>query len=178
MPTTSAGLLLYRIRDGRLEVLIGHMGGPFWSKKDEAAWSIPKGEYTSGDPVAAARREFEEEMGHVPPTDELEELGTFRQAGGKLVRIWAGEGDLDARTCRSNTFELEWPPRSGRLIEVPEIDRAEWVDPALARFRLVRGQVAALDELLARVRARCPDVADGGGPPASPSGGGPAPHRI
>ncbi len=160
MPPTSAGILLYRVRNDVLHVLIGHMGGPFWAGKDAAAWSVPKGEYRDGDPLDAARREFEEELGQPLPEVELEDLGEFRQGSGKVVRIWAGEGDLDASRCRSNTFPLEWPRRSGTFIEVPEIDRAEWVELARARSRLVRGQVPALDELLRRVRARRPAVTD------------------
>ena len=129
MPTTSAGILLYRIRDGVVQVLIGHMGGPFWASKDAAAWSVPKGEYDEEDPLATARREFEEELGQPPPDVELEDLGAFRQAGGKVVRIWAGQGDFDASAVVSNTFELEWPRGSGRIIEVPEIDRRRMGGP-------------------------------------------------
>ena len=161
MPPTSAGLLLYRVRSGVIEVLIGHMGGPHWAGKDAAAWSIPKGEYTDDEPLRAARREFEEEMGQPVPTDDLCDLGSFRQGSRKVVRVWAGEGDLDTERCSSNTFQLEWPRGSGRLIEVPEIDRAEWVDVDRARERLVRGQVAALDELVRRVRAATPGVSEG-----------------
>lgn len=163
MPTTSAGLLLYRVTDGVLQVLIGHMGGPFWETKEAAAWSIPKGECPDSDLLATARREFEEELGCPAPSSGFEELGRFRQSSGKVVWIWAAEGDLDASQCRSNTFELEWPRRSGRIIEVPEIDRAEWTDVALARTRLVRGQVAALDEIVHRVRVRRPEVSEGVG---------------
>ncbi|HLH28208.1 MAG TPA: NUDIX domain-containing protein [Acidimicrobiales bacterium] len=164
MPVASSGLLLYRVRRGVLQVLIGHMGGPFWAGKQAAAWSIPKGEDDGGDPLATARREFEEELGQPVPTDDLEDLGTFRQSAGKVVRVFAGAGDLDASACRSNTVEVQWPPRSGRTIEVPEIDRAEWVDAADARDLLVRGQVAALEELLERVRSRHPGVSEGGAP--------------
>jgi predicted NUDIX family NTP pyrophosphohydrolase len=136
------------VRDGRLEVLIGHMGGPFWAKKDEHAWSIPKGEYGEGeDPLAAARREFEEETGTAPPDGPALELGEIRQSGGKRVVAWAVEGDLDPATVRSNTFTLEWPPRSGQLREFPEIDRAEWFDAATARRKLVKGQVGLVDAL-------------------------------
>ncbi len=168
MPTTSAGLLLYRVQDSVLQVLIGHMGGPFWARKDDAAWSIPKGECTDSDLLATARREFEEELGCAAPTAGLEELGAFRQASGKVVWIWVAEGDLDASQCRSNTFELEWPRGSGRVIEVPEIDRAEWVDVARARSRLVRGQVVALDELVRKVRVNRPEVSEGVGVEAAP----------
>lgn len=162
--TTSAGLLLYRVRDGILQVLIGHMGGPYWVGKDAGAWSVPKGEYTDEDPLAVARREFEEELGQPAPAGELDDLGEFRQSSGKRVQLWAAEGDLDADRCRSNTVEIEWPPRSGRSVVVPEIDRAEWVDVSTARSRLVRGQVTALDVLLERVRAVRPGIGEGSTP--------------
>jgi predicted NUDIX family NTP pyrophosphohydrolase len=134
-PTRSAGLLLHRFRDGQPEVLIAHMGGPFWAKKDERAWSIPKGEYDDSDeePLAAARREFEEELGSPPPDGNAIPLGEVKQSSGKLVVAWAVEGDFDPTKIESNTFTTEWPPRSGRTAEFPEIDRAEWVDLATAR---------------------------------------------
>jgi predicted NUDIX family NTP pyrophosphohydrolase len=144
----SAGLLLYRVRDGAPEVLLGHMGGPFWARKDERAWSIPKGEYGDDeDPLAAARREFVEETGSPPPDGEAVPLGEVRQSGGKRVVAWALEGDLDPATVRSNTFVMEWPPRSGRQQEFPEIDRAAWFDLDAARRKVVKGQVALLDAL-------------------------------
>jgi predicted NUDIX family NTP pyrophosphohydrolase len=149
MPTRSAGILLHRGgADGR-EVLLVHPGGPFWAKRDDGAWSIPKGEYDPDeDPRLAARREFEEELGSALPGDaELRELGEVRQKNGKLVVAWAVEGDLDATAARSNTFELEWPPRSGRRQEFPEIDRAEWFAVARAREKLLPAQVAFLDRL-------------------------------
>jgi predicted NUDIX family NTP pyrophosphohydrolase len=149
MPTRSAGILLHRGgADGR-EVLLVHPGGPFWAKRDDGAWSIPKGEYDPDeDPRLAARREFEEELGSALPGDaELRELGEVRQKNGKLVVAWAVEGDLDATAARSNTFELEWPPRSGRRQEFPEIDRAEWFAVARARAKLLPAQVAFLDRL-------------------------------
>jgi predicted NUDIX family NTP pyrophosphohydrolase len=149
MPTRSAGILLHRRgADGR-EVLLVHPGGPFWAKRDDGAWSIPKGEYGDGeDPRAAARREFAEELGSPLPDDApLVELGEIRQRNGKLVVAWAAEGDLDATAARSNTFEMEWPPRSGRRQEFPEIDRAEWFPFALAREKLIPAQVAFLDRL-------------------------------
>jgi predicted NUDIX family NTP pyrophosphohydrolase len=149
---TSAGVLLYRWRPGGVEVLIGHMGGPFWARKDDGAWSIPKGEYGDGEePLAVARREFEEELGSPVPADELVPLGEVRQSGGKRLTVWAAEGDLDAAACRSNTFELEWPPRSGRVQEFPEIDRAAWLPVDEARAKLVKAQVAFLDRLLERL---------------------------
>jgi predicted NUDIX family NTP pyrophosphohydrolase len=149
MAKRSAGVLLYRNgRDGR-EVLLVHPGGPFWAKRDAGAWSIPKGEYADGeDPRAAARREFEEELGSALPAGApLRELGEVRQKNGKLVVAWAAEGDFDASAARSNTFEMEWPPRSGRRQEFPEIDRAEWFPLAQAREKLLPAQAAFLDRL-------------------------------
>src|SRR5579875_574675 len=128
------------------------MGGPFWIGKDDGAWSIPKGEYgPDEDPLTAARREFLEEMGTPPPPGPAEPLGEVRQAGGKLVSVWSVHGDFDTARLRSNTFPLEWPPRSGKVQEFPEIDRAEWFDVETARRKLVRGQVPFLDVLLQRV---------------------------
>jgi predicted NUDIX family NTP pyrophosphohydrolase len=154
MPRTSAGLLLYRRRDPAVEVLIGHMGGPFWARKDDAAWSIPKGEYGPGEePFAVALREFEEELGTPVPADDFVPLGEVKQAGGKVLTVWAAEGNLDATAAHSNTFSLEWPPRSGRIQEFPEIDRAAWLPVDQARAKLVRGQVPLLDRLLAALDA-------------------------
>ncbi|MCW2658686.1 MAG: hydrolase [Jatrophihabitans sp.] len=149
----SAGLLLYRRTDPQVEVLLGHMGGPFWAKKDVGAWSIPKGEYADDeDPLAAARREFEEELGTAPPDEAAyQPLGDVRQRGGKVVTVWAVEGDLDASTIVSNTFEMEWPPKSGRRQAFPEIDRADWFDLASARPKVVGGQVEFLDRLSAKL---------------------------
>jgi predicted NUDIX family NTP pyrophosphohydrolase len=152
MPKQSAGILLYRALTGAPEVLLVHPGGPFWEKKDLGAWSIPKGEYEQGeDPRACALREFEEELGALPPADALSELGTTRQAGGKLVTAWATEGDLDAAGVRSNTFTLEWPPRSGVMREFPEIDRAQWFPLAEAQRRINPAQVAFLERLCERL---------------------------
>jgi predicted NUDIX family NTP pyrophosphohydrolase len=149
VPKLSAGLLLYRHNDGVVEVLIAHPGGPFWARKDDGAWSIPKGEHgPDEEPEAVARREFEEELGSPVPAAELVPLGQVR-AGGKLLTVWAAEGDLDAAACVSNTFELEWPPRSGRVQEFPEIDRAAWFGVEEARAKLVKGQLPFLDRLLA-----------------------------
>lgn len=148
MSKRSAGLLLYRVRDDRLEVFLAHMGGPFWARKDEGAWSIVKGEYEDvEDPFAAARREFFEETGAEPPAGRTLELGEVRQASGKRVVAWAIEGDFDPASVRSNTFTLEWPPRSGQMREFPEVDRAEWFDTATARRKLVKAQVAFIDAL-------------------------------
>jgi predicted NUDIX family NTP pyrophosphohydrolase len=150
--TTSAGVLLYRVSAERgCEVLLGHMGGPFWARKDDGAWSIPKGEYGPGDdPLACARREFEEELGSPVPAAELVPLGEVR-ASGKVLTVWCAEGDLDAAACRSNTFTLEWPPRSGRLQEFPEMDRAAWFPLAEARAKVVKGQLPYLDRLQDRL---------------------------
>ena len=151
----SAGLLLYRVRDGEPEVLLGHMGGPFWARKDERAWSIPKGEYGDDeDALAAARREFAEETGSAPPEGEALALGEVRQSGGKRVVAWALAGDLDPATVRSNTFVMEWPPRSGRQQEFPEIDRAEWFGLGTARSKVVKGQVPLLDALEQKLSLR------------------------
>jgi predicted NUDIX family NTP pyrophosphohydrolase len=148
MPKTSAALLLYRHGTDGLEVLIAHMGGPFWARKDAGAWSIPKGEYTDEEPLAAARREFAEEMGSPPPGGEPVALGTVKQSGGKSVTTFAVEGDFDLAGFRSNTFELEWPRGSGRTQEFPEVDRAAWVPVAVAREKLVKGQVPVVDALV------------------------------
>lgn len=150
MPRRSAGLLVFRRRAGTLEVLLVHPGGPYWSSKDDGAWSVPKGEHGEGDdPTACARREFEEELGHPPPAGDLIDLGEVRQAGGKVVRCLAVEGDLEVSSIRSNTFEMEWPPRSGRRQEFPEVDRADWFDVGEARRKLVGAQGELLERLVA-----------------------------
>jgi predicted NUDIX family NTP pyrophosphohydrolase len=144
----SAGILLYRRQGAGLEVLLVHPGGPLWASRDDGAWSIPKGEYPDGeDPLHAARREFEEELGSAPPAGEAVDLGEIRQKSGKRVRGWALAGDLDATRITSNTFELEWPPRSGRRLEVPEVDRAEWFALVAAREKINPAQVVLLDRL-------------------------------
>lgn len=149
MPKRSAGLLLYRPRGGSIEVLVVHPGGPFWARRDLGAWSIPKGEYEPGDdPLRAALREFEEETGQSPPTEQLIDLGSVTQRGGKVITAWAARGDLDPETVRSNAFTMEWPPRSGNLREFPEIDRAAWFDPPTARQKLVSAQAELVDRLL------------------------------
>ena len=148
MSASSAGLLPYRVKDGRTEVLIGHMGGPIWSRRDGRAWSIVKGELQPGEEaLEAARREFAEETGTPAPEGPLLELGEVRQAGGKRVLDWALAAELDASALRSNTFELEWPPRSGQMREFPELDRFEWCGLPLARERLVKAQAELLDRL-------------------------------
>ena len=151
----SAGLLVYRRGvNNELQVLIAHMGGPLWAKKDSRAWSIPKGEYLDDeDSLAAARREFEEEMGSPPPSGDVIDLGEQRQPSGKIIVTYAVEGDFDLTSFRSNTFAMEWPPRSGRVQEFPEMDRAEWMTTERAAEKLVKGQVPILAELGARVTA-------------------------
>jgi predicted NUDIX family NTP pyrophosphohydrolase len=148
----SAGIVLYRAGAAGLEVLLVHPGGPFWAKKDLGAWSIPKGEYEPGeDPQACALREFEEETGTRLSAPELVDLGAVVQKAGKEVTAWAARGDLDAAAVRSNSFTMEWPPRSGRQQEFPEIDRAEWFTLEAARGKLVSAQVELLDRLVERV---------------------------
>ena len=152
MARRSAGIVLYRSGAAGIEVLLVHPGGPFWAKKDAGAWSIPKGEYEDGeDPLACALREFEEETGTRLADDDVVELGSVRQKSGKQVTAWAVAGDLDPATVRSNTFVMEWPPRSGRRGEFPEIDRAEWFDLQAAREKLVGGQVELIERLVSRV---------------------------
>ena len=145
----SAGLVLFRRRDNEVEVLLGHMGGPFWAKKDAAAWSLPKGELEPDEePEAAARREFTEELGLPAPDGEYRPLGEVKQSGGKVVTAWAVEGDLDPAAVVPGTFEMEWPPRSGRQQEFPEMDRVEWFGLAAAREKLLKGQLPLLDRLV------------------------------
>lgn len=152
MPKRSAGLLMYRRRSSQLEVFVVHPGGPFWSKKDLGAWSIPKGEYLAGEePLEAAKREFEEETGFIAKGDFLA-LGDLKQPGGKIVTAWAFEGDCDPGKLKSNTFMLEWPPHSGRQIEVPEVDRGAWYSIEDARLRILPGQRPFLDRLLETIR--------------------------
>ena len=148
MARRSAGIVLYRSGAAGVEVLLVHPGGPFWARKDAGAWSIPKGEYEEGDdPRACALREFEEETGTRLDSTDVVELGSIRQRGGKQVSAWAVAGDLDAATVRSNTFVMEWPPRSGREAEFPEIDRAEWFGLDAAREKLNPAQAAFVDRL-------------------------------
>ena len=149
VPTkTSAGILLFRKANGGIEVLLGHMGGPFWARRDDGAWSIPKGEYEPPeDALAAARREFTEELGLPVPPGELIELGEAKQSGGKVVTIWAVEGDLDPDAVVPGTFEMEWPPRSGRRQPFPEIDRVAWFSLDIAGLKIVSGQRPFLERL-------------------------------
>ena len=148
----SAGILLHRNRNGAREVLLVHPGGPFWAKKDAGAWSIPKGEYEDGeDARACALREFGEELGAPAPEGELVDLGEVKQRSGKVVTAWALEGDADAAHITSNTFTLEWPPRSGRLREFPEVDRAAWFALGEAQERILEAQAPLLDRLAERM---------------------------
>jgi predicted NUDIX family NTP pyrophosphohydrolase len=157
MPKLSAGLLVYRAAGLGVEVLLVHPGGPYWARRDDGAWSIPKGEVEPGDePFPTALREFAEELGADPPAAAAAPLGEVRQAGSKWVVAWALEGDVDVSEIRSSTFAMEWPPRSGRTAEFPEVDRAGWFDLEAARAKLLAGQVPFLDRLAASV-----DVADG-----------------
>jgi predicted NUDIX family NTP pyrophosphohydrolase len=152
---TSVGILLWRTREGQLEVLLAHQGGPFWSKKDLGHWTIPKGEIEPGEEFeAVARREFAEETGHEAPNGSLVDLGQITQKSGKLVLGFAVEGDLDPSTAVSNTYDLEWPPRSGVVQTFPEIDRVEWFDLGEARRRLKAAQVPFLDRLQAALSVR------------------------
>jgi len=151
----SAGILLWRRRDGRLEVLLAHMGGPYWANKDLGHWTIPKGEAGRDEElVSVARREFAEETGHSLPEVPLVELGSIRQKSGKVVYGWAAEGDLDAAAAVSNTYEMEWPPRSGRMVSFPEIDRVEWFPMKPARAKLKAAQIPFLDRLEEALAAR------------------------
>jgi predicted NUDIX family NTP pyrophosphohydrolase len=149
MPEHSAGIVLYRLTGREPEVLLVHPGGPFWAKKDDGVWSIPKGLFEPGEePLAAARREFAEETGHGPQGDFVP-LGSFRQPSGKTIVAYAVAGDFDLTKFRSNSFDMEWPPRSGRLQSFPEADRAGWFTFGQARHKLNKGQVAII-EVLAR----------------------------
>lgn len=149
----SAGLLLYRPAGDGTEVLLVHPGGPFWSRKEAGAWSIPKGEVAGGESaIAVARREFEEELGQPPPDAAFMPLGMIRQAGGKVVRAWAAPGDLDVAQARSMTFELEWPPRSGKTQRFPEVDKAGWFDLDVARRLILPAQTDFIDRLEAQLK--------------------------
>jgi predicted NUDIX family NTP pyrophosphohydrolase len=151
VPETSAGILLFRQREGELEILLVHPGGPFWAKKDDGAWSIPKGLYEPGEnPLVAARREFEEETGR-RIEGEFTALGEFKLPSGKRLSVWAIEGDFDPVTLISNEFDMEWPPRSGKQARFPEVDRAGWFSPATARAKITKGQLQVLDAFEERI---------------------------
>lgn len=151
MPRLSAGLLPYRFRSGQIEVFLVHPGGPFWAHKDRGAWSIAKGEHTvEEDPVAAARREFAEEVGIAAPDGELVSLGQIKQPSGKLITVYAVEADFEVASVTSNTFTLEWPRGSGLMREFPEVDDARWMSGVEARAALIEGQRGFLDRLSER----------------------------
>ncbi|WP_088316936.1 NUDIX domain-containing protein [Kineosporia sp. R_H_3] len=150
----SAGILLWRRGSGGVEVLVAHMGGPAWARKTVGSWSVPKGEYLDDeDPFAAALREFAEELGQPVPATEFLPLGSVRQKSGKVVTVWAAEGDLDPDTCVSNTYEAEWPPRSGRIQTFPEIDRVAWMTPEEAKAVVIPAQAELFDRLVAALAA-------------------------
>lgn len=151
MPQKSAGLLLFRVLSGDLEVLLVHPGGPYWAKKDDGAWSIPKGEFDEAEnPLEAAKREFREETGMLPDGDPIP-LGELRQPSGKIVHAWALPGDFDPAALKSNMFSMEWPPRSGREQEFPEVDRAAWLSIEEARRKILKGQAPFLEMLCGRL---------------------------
>jgi predicted NUDIX family NTP pyrophosphohydrolase len=151
MGKQSAGLLLFRIRNNELEVFLGHPGGPFWIKKDLGAWSIPKGEFDDREPLAAAKREFFEETG-TEPVGEFIELTPIIQKGGKKVFAWAVEMDIDPSSVKSNTFSMEFPPRSGKMTEYPEIDRAEWFSVSEALKKINSGQAVLITQLILKLK--------------------------
>lgn len=159
MAKRSAGLLMYRWRGGDLEVFLVHPGGPFWAKKDHGSWSVPKGEYEDGEEaLEAARREFSEETGFAANGHFLS-LGEVTQSGGKLVSVWAVEGDCNPAKMVSNYCRIEWPPRSGRMIEIPEADRGAWFDVAEAKARILKAQLPFLDRLVAVATEGSPQTA-------------------
>lgn len=148
MAKQSAGLLLYKRSGKEILVLLVHPGGPFWAKKDKGAWSIPKGEFIEGeDPQDAAHREFQEELGLTPPEGQTIDLGSVKQSSGKMVYIWAQESDLDISKMKSNLFEMQWPPKSGRMQQFPEADKAAWLALAQASEKIVKGQLPFLERL-------------------------------
>ena len=147
MAKQSAGILVYRTRKNALEVLIVHPGGPFWAKKDQGAWSLPKGEFEGEDGIAAAKREFQEELGQTPPVGTYQELGTVKNKSGKVIHAWTVEGELDVRDIKSNTFSLEWPPKSGKEQEFPEVDKAGWFKLEVASQKLNGAQAAFIERL-------------------------------
>jgi len=149
VPKQAAGILLYRRGPAGLEVLLAHPGGPLWARKDAASWTLPKGQFTDDElPLDAAKREFEEEMGSAPAGD-FQPLGTVKQPSGKIIHAWAVESDFDVSTVKSNLFSMEWPPKSGRHGEFPEVDRAGWFSIEHARLKILKGQAPFLDRLLA-----------------------------
>ena len=160
MAKASAGILLYRMQAGVLEVFLVHPGGPYWQKKDAGAWSIPKGELEEGaDALAAAQREFQEETG-AQVRGEFVPLTPLKQPSGKVVHAWAVEGDIDAASIKSNTFSIEWPPRSGKREEFPEVDRGEWFTIAAAKEKILQGQRGFLDKLQTQLETRASEARD------------------
>ena len=153
MPKQAAGILLYRRGRSGIEVLLAHPGGPLWARKDLGSWTMPKGQFVEGElPLDAAKREFEEEMG-TAPSGVFQPLGTLKQPSGKIIHAWAAESDFDATTVKSNLFMMEWPPKSGRNGEFPEVDRAAWISIEEARHKIIKGQAPFLERLLAVVKA-------------------------
>ena len=154
MRKLSAGILMYRGRGAKLELLLVHPGGPFWAKKDQGAWSMPKGEYEEGgDPLAVAKREFAEELGTAAPSGDYIALGVLKQPSRKVITAFAVDGDFDTAVLRSNHFEMEWPPKSGEMQSFPEVDRAAWFTPSEARKKILPGQAPFIDRLLAALGA-------------------------
>ncbi len=148
MPKQAAGILLFRRGASGIEVLLAHPGGPLWARKDLGAWTLPKGQFTDGElPLDAARRGFEEEMGSAP-VGEFQPLGTIKQPSGKVIHAWAAESDFDTASVNSNLFSMEWPPKSGRTAEFPEVDRAAWFSIDEARLKILKGQAPFLDRLM------------------------------
>ena len=149
MAKQAAGILLFRRTSAGLQVLLAHPGGPLWARKDYGAWTIPKGQFTEGEaPLDAARREFEEEMGSAP-NGNFQPLGTLKQPSGKVIHAWAAESDFDTASVKSNLFSMQWPPKSGKMAECPEVDRAAWFSIEEARHKILKGQAPFLDRLLA-----------------------------
>ena len=152
MPKQAAGILLYRKGPNGLEVLLAHPGGPLWARKDYGSWTLPKGQFTEGElPLDAAKREFEEEMGS-KPSGEFQPLVTLKQPSGKIIHAWAAQAEFDCATVNSNLFKMEWPPRSGKMSEFPEVDRAGWFSIEEARIKILKGQSPFLDRLLALLK--------------------------
>lgn len=171
----SAALLVHRLREGVLEVLVVHPGGPFWAKKDHGAWSIPKGEYEEDEqPSDAARREFSEEVGVPVPDGTLLLLGEIKQSSGKVITTFAVRGDVDLHNFKSNSFEMEWPRGSGEVKSFPEVDRAEWFTTAEARVRLLKGHISFLDRLVDELRAEGQEFTEGENPGTADPGAQPS----
>ena len=157
LPKQAAGILLYRRGPRGLEVLLAHPGGPLWARKDAGSWTLPKGQFNGDEPpIAAARREFEEEMGS-PSTGELVEIGSIKQPSGKVVHAFVAESDFDVATVQSNLFSLEWPPKSGQRAQFPEVDRAAWISIDEARTKILKGQKPFLDRLLTLLNSATAD---------------------